>query len=71
MSARTPMSLTDIVPHAIGAVSAGGAISAPYWLPLFQSGSAWPVALLPYVGIVLVLVQIVYWLVRLWRLVRP
>jgi hypothetical protein len=65
-----PQTKVQAAVDAANSVTAAGAIAAPYWFPLLKNGSEWVAAILPYMGLILVALQIIYY-VRRNRRLRP
>jgi hypothetical protein len=62
-----PQTRIQAVVDAATSVTAAGAISSAYWLPMVKTGSEWVSALLPFGGLILVTLQIIYYVSRIRR----
>lgn len=65
-----PQTKLQLVADTASTVVAGGALTTHLWLPIVREGSEWVAALLPYAGGVLVILQVIYWSMRLRDLRR-
>lgn len=62
--AESPITLAG---DALAGATAAGALSAPWWFPVLKEVSEVAAFLLPIFGVILVSVQIVFYLIRLRR----
>lgn len=68
MADNNPITLAG---DALAGATAAGALSAPWWFPVLKEASEIAAFLLPIFGVVLVSLQIIFYLVRLRRGRRP
>jgi hypothetical protein len=64
MADTSPITLAG---DALAGATAAGALSAPWWFPVLKEASEVAAFLLPILGVILVSVQIVFYLIRLRR----
>jgi hypothetical protein len=62
-----PQTRVQAAVDAATSVTAAGAISSGYWLHHVQAGGEWVAALLPFGGLILVTLQIIYYVSRIRR----
>ena len=56
-----------LVADAVAGATAAGALTAPWWFPVLKEASDIAAILLPILGVILVLAQIVFYLHRIRR----
>ncbi len=62
-----PQSKIQVAVDAASTITAAGAVSAPLWFPALKSASEVAAALLPFFGIILIVLQIIFYARRIWR----
>ena len=60
------MSLGTVVNNATNA-SAVAAVASPWWLPLLKSTSEYAAFILPIMGVIWLAIQMVGYLIRVWK----
>ncbi len=61
----TPNSPITLAADAVGGATAAAALSAPWWFPVLKEASEIAAFLLPILGVILVIAQIVFYLHRI------
>ncbi len=63
-----PQTKLDVAVDTVASATAAGAIAAPFWWPALKEASEVAAALLPFLGLVLIVLQIIIHVRRIWRI---